>query len=178
LKDSPSSATIEPILIQWGCVAKGTMVATPDGARPVEMIRIGDLVIANDKPARVTNILTGSEEQLVFAKTAGGKSIQASRTHIIHTVRGKVRAEDLNFADQLITKDGAELLTDLYLFDYGDKVYSLVFGEESVIICNGILTGDYAAQNSYAPPQVAETSPEDAMLIAEVQKLFKELGAQ
>ena len=177
---SGSSAFIEPINIRWGCVAKDTMIHMADGSmKAICRINIGDRVKDQDGGAAlVVNVLTGSEDGLVFIKTAAGKELRATKGHPIKTARGFIRADSLNAADRIITDDGEAGIKELFMAPYNDTVYSLELETPKAIICNGIIAGDYHMQNTLQPKnQVPPYSEETLALQREMKQLIDHLNS-
>jgi DNA helicase-2/ATP-dependent DNA helicase PcrA len=70
------------------CLLPGTMVDTPEGAVPIEQIRVGDTVLGacggeRLVPATVTAIDAGSWRGRVYRITAGGQQITGTPEHIV-----------------------------------------------------------------------------------------------
>jgi hypothetical protein len=96
------------------CFAAGTPVQTPDGPRPLEQIRVGDLVDSFDvrdgtrAPQRVLLVETRHGAGLVSLSVGGGAPIQVTGEHYFWVEGpGWVRAGDLRLGDRLRTPDGA-----------------------------------------------------------------------
>lgn len=70
----------------WQCLPPGEMVLCPDGERPIEAIRVGDLVMASWngtlKPAKVLRVHESIKKTgLVTITTASGASIRSTPEH-------------------------------------------------------------------------------------------------
>lgn len=141
---------IEPITIQWGCLAKGTKITMADGSeRAIEGICPQELVRTSDGgTTSVKEVISGREDQLVFLETFNDCTLSLTKTHPVKTTRGIVRARELTAADIICTANGESKIKSIYMQDYNDKVYSLVLDTTAAIFCNGIVTGDFAMQNN------------------------------
>ena len=166
------SIEIEKIQIQWGCVAKGTMINLTDNSQKlIEEIKINQKVLTNEgKSCTVTNILKGIEKSLVCLETANGHKLYMTDSHPVLTERGLLRADKLNATDVICTIDGNSQVK--YLFtDYNEReVYNLEFDNQSLIYCNGIVAGDYYSQNNMAIEN--EILPEPTQLQLELRELI------
>ena len=107
--------------------------------------------------------------------------VLATAGHPIVTSRGSIAAKDLTADDTVKTINGYEALSNLRTVSYNDTVYNLKFAEESNIICDGIIVGDFGMQQSI---EDSKKEPEpivysDAVnnTINEFRKLFESLNA-
>lgn len=139
---------IEKIDISWGCVAEDTMILLEDGSeKPISDIRIGDRVSSASGSASVKNVYRGQEQELVNLTTLNGKTLRMTESHPVQTTRGLVKASMLNAADTIITVDGESPVQFLYKVAYESDVYNLELEPAGNMICNGIIAGDFEAQN-------------------------------
>lgn len=150
----PSYKHIKPIDIWWGCLAKDTRILMADGSeREIQNIRPGDRVMSENRQAgRVTDVIKGQEEKMVRIVSMGGKVILATEDHPILTARGMVMARQLNAADILCMIDGQEEIRFVYPQEYKDTVYSLMLEEESNLIANHFIVGDFKTQQTMYRP--------------------------
>lgn len=170
--ETSTTVEIEPIQIQWGCVEQSTYVRMADGSeRMISAIRPGDLVQVEHGASRVVDIFQGTEAQLVVLKTDNGCALKMTEGHPVETARGTVRAGELNAADLIRTETGNSTVKELYLEQGNFSVYSLMLEETSNLICGGIVTGDFAKQNSL-PPAESERHQEPTVLQKELRLLF------
>lgn len=96
---------------QNDCFLAGTPVTTPDGLRPIEEIRLGDLVsvltIAGVVSAPVVWRKVSQRNDLVTVKTSDGQEITCSPNHPWLTQEsGFVWAEDLRAGEALVSDHG------------------------------------------------------------------------
>lgn len=148
--DDPSYKKIKPIDIYWGCLGKDTQVRMADQSyKTISDIRIGEMILdANGKSVQVVDIMTGIEERMILVESEDGKSILLTDSHPILTERGMVLAKNLNASDILIMENGSKsALRYVYIHEYNDQVYSLVFEKSTNLIGNGFIVGDFETQN-------------------------------
>lgn len=165
---------LDPIKLNWGCVAEDTLVRMEDGVeRPVRDIRVGDRVYSPVcGHSTVTQIYAGVERELYVLRAVGGRELRVTADHPICVGTGGYKAaEDITPADQLLLENGA--LADieaLYTLEGDFRVYSLELEEESTICCNGYQTGDYQMQGRLMCPNICGEGPSQELL-AEVEAL-------
>ncbi|MEG6591325.1 S8 family serine peptidase [Paenibacillus barengoltzii] len=132
-----------------GCLPEGTSITTKDGIKPIEQVRVGDLVLAKDTETGIqayqpVEKLFNSESEEIFTIKIGDTQIDTTGNHPFW-VKGKgwVPAEDLQPGDQLETEDGGLVSVDALKVNYKDtKVYNFtVSGFHTYYISDlGILT--------------------------------------
>ncbi len=145
--ESSSTKEIDHICLWWGCLAGNTKILMADGTRiPIREITQGTRVrLADGSETSVNAVLSGREEKVIHIVTQNHE-LQASDMHPIMTKRGLIRAKDLNAADWIAVEDGYESLLGAYEETYQDMVYSLRTEDTGNIIADGIITGDFDAQ--------------------------------
>lgn len=101
-----------------GCLTQGTLIETPDGPRPIESLRAGDLVTTwdnGDQPVR-----------LIHRCTRGGPAYLADRR--LWPVRIPKAALGLGLPERDLWVSQAQRLL------YSDTSVTLMFGEEAVLV--------------------------------------------
>ena len=90
------------------CIAKGSLIYTNEGLKPIEEIKIGDMVRTRNGFNSVLNAWCSSEsEYLVEIVTKTGKVLMCTGEHKIYTCkRGFVKAINLRYDDILISIGG------------------------------------------------------------------------
>lgn len=83
------------------CFPAGTMIATPQGERPVEDIRIGDWVTTRFGPRRVTQLFIKYTDDLWQVK-ANGREVITTGNHPFLTQNGWKRVDALTESDNLM----------------------------------------------------------------------------
>lgn len=89
------------------CIAKGQLILTEMGPKPIEEIQVGDRVWSFNLESKepelkmVTNSLQSSKEEIVELETENG-ILRMSLDHPVYTKRGWVKAADLNEEDEVL----------------------------------------------------------------------------
>jgi DNA helicase-2/ATP-dependent DNA helicase PcrA len=70
------------------CLPSGTLVSTPDGPRPIELVEEGDKVLGTGGlgravPARITTVKQGWYDGRLYRITAGGRELRGTPHHIL-----------------------------------------------------------------------------------------------
>lgn len=157
---SPANKQIWYIWIWWGCLGKDTRIPLADGrVLPIREVKSKDIVRTENGDLEVVSTYKGYEEEVIYLETDTGESLYASESHPIMTKRGLVRAENLNAGDSVKTPSGFVGLKSLYRKDYCDDVYGIQFSENSLLYCNGILTGDFGTQQEKTVGQESSMAP-------------------
>ena len=94
------------------CFPPGTLVATPSGWKAIEKIQSGELVIGgsgNSQPVTATHI-TPYNGEVVRVVTEGSLETLATPNHRFLTLRGWIRAENLQIDDVLVQISEASFL--------------------------------------------------------------------
>ncbi|MFC8732682.1 polymorphic toxin-type HINT domain-containing protein [Luteimicrobium sp. NPDC057192] len=175
------------------CFTAGTLVATPDGDRPIERLRAGDKVYTYDQVTGA-QLLETVEETFVrtttrlFHLTVGSEVISTTAEHpFMVTGMGWVQAQDLRPGDLLTTPDGSIVLDaiETETVDETDAVtvynihvhthhtYYVVAGDHPVLVHNMaghevVLAEHEAAGGHVIARHVAKS---DAYLVARGRKL-------
>lgn len=177
-----------------GCFVAGTMVATPDGLRPIEDLKVGDLVLAYDEatgqvePKPITALLRPAPKavlDLSFRDEAGEVvrfTATADHPWLVAQPAGVTRWADtleLKPGDQLITEDGDRLivarlalrpdLAQTYNLEVVD-LHTFLVGEDGVVVHNGCPLLD-AVQNLRNIETIARGNG-----IRNLQQLIKKYG--
>ena len=114
--ETPGVSTVP----QPGCFVAGTLVQTPDGAKPIESIQVGDLIAARDETTGETTfkpvlrLIHHENQDIVDVTLADGQgqqeTIQATPDHPFHVHdRGWVQAGKLSAGDRVDRLDGTTL---------------------------------------------------------------------
>lgn len=166
----------------WGCFAKYTKLRMLDSTEKcADEIQVGDLVISGSgKSVKITNIVTGPEEYLMRIEMDDGNTLDVTNNHAISTTKGMISAEDIKSNDFILTPDGNNSKVKFaYPILYNDKVYNFeTDSEDNTLIANGLVTGDYVAQNTIRTSlhsKKIELEPDTKELYAEIVTLVDEL---
>lgn len=83
------------LIIVDECFVAGTLVATPQGRRPIEQLQAGDKVLTSDGVMRINKLVRNTTHQLVEVKLGNGKTIRCTPEHPFFTDAGWVCAKNL-----------------------------------------------------------------------------------
>jgi RHS repeat-associated protein len=137
---------------------EGTLVATPEGLKSIEMLRPGDLVLSFDevrggtRPETVTDIALSNREQKVVTLTLeSGQKIEVTGGHPLHTPQGWRAAQLMQAGGQLDIKgkDGALRPAVIVAVSIQNRIvpvynlevshtHSFFVGEDGVLAHNGV----------------------------------------
>jgi hypothetical protein len=140
-----------------GCFPAGTAIATPEGLRPIEAIRRGDLVTLISQDGIPTSGMVDSAyhtcNQLVEIRTDNG-SLRTTPTQPLCLCDGGFRAAgELTPGDRLWRWDGNERrparISAVVPAEAEVDVFNLVVGESAIFVADG-----YLARGK--PPPVSE----------------------
>lgn len=147
-----NTAKMDYVCLWWGCLSGKTKIRMADGTdRAISKISQGDQVkLADGRSTVVEAVLSGKEEALIHIVTEKHELL-ASSMHPVLTGRGLVRAKDLNAADLILTEDGQERLQGAYEEACPGAVYNLQLREPGNLIADGVVSGDFDAQQSALP---------------------------
>jgi RHS repeat-associated protein len=117
------------------CFVAGTRVDTPDGSRPIEAFRIGDLVITRNQQepdstpivGKVTHLFRNVTPVVLWVTLATGDVIGTTPGHEVWTHRtGWGLARDLTQGDTFVDRNGMPVeITDIILDHTPTPVYNL-----------------------------------------------------
>lgn len=131
---------------------------------------MGEDVLTRNGYAKVINIYSGPEDELICICTEKGKRLLISDMHPIFTNEGIFMARDLNAGMKVLTdEDEYEEIHFLYRVENVDTVYNLELDTKEVpsVICEGIVVGDVNTPvRSWETPIVI-----DAELKKELEKI-------
>lgn len=83
------------------CFPSGTQVDTPSGRRPIESLKVGDLVLNALGFGRITQTHRRYSNRLVRIRISDGRKIDCTPEHPILTNRGWIKAIDLKTLDMV-----------------------------------------------------------------------------
>ena len=161
-----------PLMVQMcfcccSCLAFGTPIATPDGAKAIELFNIGDSVSvgswdksklgwANGSVKFSSGTDPGSVNTMIFIAFGEGRQIIATADNLFLMSDGKLKRADrlVPGKDQILTADGSGLgVTAVVSGQWSKGLHHIATGLEftgsldgHLINANGIVTGDYCLQ--------------------------------
>lgn len=106
------------------CFPADTMIATPDGDKPIQDVNIGDTVSTLCGPQEVSKTIQ-SLQPIVTIETDRG-NLFCTQTEVLLTVEGSICVEDLIQGDILIHKDGGATVLSIKHGIENVPVYELV----------------------------------------------------
>jgi superfamily II DNA or RNA helicase len=77
------------------CFVAGTLVATPQGRRPIEQLQMGDKVLTSDGVMGINRLVRNTTKQIVEVKLGNGKTIRCTPEHPFFTDAGWMCAKNL-----------------------------------------------------------------------------------
>jgi hypothetical protein len=127
-----------------GCLAAGTLVATPAGAVPVERLQIGDAVLSRDAAGRpvqaVVRAVYAVQPEEFFALQAGGRVLRVTAEHPVQTAPGTwTRADHLAVNSPLGTADGPAALDRVTRQPATTPAYNLLVSPGGTFFADGFL---------------------------------------
>lgn len=78
------------------CFVAGTLVATPQGRRPIEQLEAGEEVLTSNGVKRIKRLVRNHTKRLVRVRTSDGQEITCTPEHPFFTDAGWVTAENLS----------------------------------------------------------------------------------
>ena len=76
------------------CFVAGTLVATPEGKKPIENINIGEEVITSSGPRPIKNIVSRTSNNVITLELSNGQQITCTTNHPFFTDAGWLTAEN------------------------------------------------------------------------------------
>ncbi len=163
------SAAIQSTVVSLSCFPAGTPVATIDGERPIETVKIGDRVLAQHPATgqlafKTIEGLTIRPAVPLLKITAGSSSVSATRGHPFWVDgQGWVLAKQLKVGQSLHSLDGAVTIDaieelpakeayNLVVSDYG----TYFVGQQSLLVHDNMPLTEIAARVPGLMPAVQE----------------------
>lgn len=181
MESDSTHCKIKKLFLMWGCLGKDTLIQLADGSvLRISDIKKGDAVVSGGGVARIEEMYTGDEKEMIRLITENDKELLLTCGHPVLTERGWVRAGEMNASDRVIVGGGGmESLKALYPLFYNDRVYSLkLVGGEQQLVANGIIVGDFVRQNQTMKKERrnGENNLQDSAVAAEFRKLIQEIN--
>lgn len=176
---------IPRLYFQWGCFAKDTDLYSIHGIVRSQDVRVGDSLLTCDGTYRtVKDVITGPSDSICRITLADGKHIRVTEDHPLFLANGEsVSASNLQIGCTLQTFDtetgtpGASEVVDLQTLPYHrDTVYNFVFDEPTLLVAQGIVSGDHAFQQKIRPVKLSPYKlPQPNRKAALISEQFKNL---
>jgi hypothetical protein len=152
----PGSAYLLPMVIAYGCLAEGSLVAMADGTtKAIQDVRIGERVLsAPHGPVLTVHNRTDGVEPIAMVRVAvaGGRDVLLTETHPLMTDRGPRMARDLYKGMVVLTANGPAKIVRIARERFAGKVWNLDVGAPdggalpagtaTTFVANGFVVGD------------------------------------
>lgn len=132
------SAGTNALATRWGCFPAGIMVATPEGEKPIETIKAGDIVISYKGHTIVTALHEIGRRALVKI-VLPTRSVITTLTQTFKTPEGIKTAKELEAGDSIYTVGGYHAITSIGKTGEMAEVYDLELANDGWFYANGVL---------------------------------------
>ncbi len=146
IRPQPVWMMLLPLAISFGCCVKeGTLIDTPDGKVPVELIQVGQTVYSQDSAGRqVESRVTGVKKSLALSyleieNESHGHPLCVTAWHPVKTPSGWTRAGSLSTGGSIQTKSGQHPIENIRLVPKICNVYDLSVEPHRNFIANGVV---------------------------------------
>lgn len=149
-----SDEKLSYLVLEWGCLDEKTEILMANGnSKKIKDIASGECVrAANGSSQRVKNVWTGTGSDCRVIKSERGTVIMATQDHPFPTDGGWKRASEIKVGDMLFDANGDPVrVEEISKTDKAHNVVNLEFDMPTVIIANGLQTGDHSSQNGSLP---------------------------
>lgn len=132
------SAGTNALATRWGCFPAGTMVATPEGEKPIETIKSGDIVISYRGHTTVKALHEIGRRALVKI-VLPTREVITTLTQTFKTPEGIKTAKELEAGDSIYTVGGYHAIASIGKTGEMAEVYDLELANDGWFYANGIL---------------------------------------
>lgn len=132
------SAGTNTLATRWGCFPAGIMVATPEGEKPIETIKSGDIVISYRGHTTVKALHEIGRRALVKI-VLPTRSVITTLTQTFKTPDGIKTAKELQPGDSIYTVGGYHAIASIGKTGEMAEVYDLELANDGWFYANGIL---------------------------------------
>ena len=149
-----SDEKLSYLVLEWGCLDENTEVLMSDGhSKKIKDIVSGESVRSADGSSQcVKNVWKGIGSDCRVIKAECGAVITATHDHPFPTDGGWKRAAEIKVGDMLFDANGNQVrVEEVSKTDKTHNVVNLEFYIPTIIIANGLQTGDYSSQNGSLP---------------------------
>lgn len=126
------------------CIAEGTLVRTPDGEVPIELINVGSRILAGDLSgeqfeATVTATLESRSRVILHAFLDNGADLRCTPEHPIATPKGFVKAGSLTVGDRVLVAGGTASVKQIDRSEGPTRVFDLSVEPGNTFFAAGVL---------------------------------------
>jgi hypothetical protein len=138
------------------CVAAGTLVATPDGPRPIEALRVGDRVwsraaTGERAEGRLTAVVDATATASLWLVVDGGARVRVTDVHPVALADGRwVEAGRLRPGDRLVGEAGPARLLSIERASGDVRVFDLSVEPHACFWAGGLLVHNKMGPESSA----------------------------
>ena len=125
-----------------GSVLGNVTVITPEGGKPIQDVRPGDLVLTEEGFKEVKEVKAIPVSNLYRIELEDGKMLLADDAQPVVTIEGIKRVGELRIGDELVTLNGTSKIIGIKRHDLEAVVYDLVFDKPLNYYANEILVND------------------------------------
>ena len=125
-----------------GSVLGNVTVITPEGNKPIQDVRPGDLVLTEEGFKEVKEVKVIEVFNLYKIELEDGKVLIADDAQPVITSEGKKPVRELMVGDELLTLNGTSKIVDIERHELKTMVYDLAFDEPLNYYANGVLVND------------------------------------
>lgn len=136
------------------CLDERTQILMADGMRKeIWKITIGDYIFSADgKFCMVENIMQSREENCLKISCENGFSVIATSEHRFLTTQGWITASAISSDTMLLDElNNPVRVARIDKKDETHNVFNLLFKSPTILIANGLQSGDFAIQNGRMP---------------------------
>ena len=131
-----------------GSVLGNVTVITPEGGKPIQDVRPGDLVLTERGFREVKDVKAIEVFNLYKIELEDGKALIADEAQPVITGEGVKRVGELKVGDELQALNGTVRITDIKRHELKAIVYDLIFEEPLNYYANGVLVSDWVKYSS------------------------------
>ena len=143
VKAKPVTVTVTKYIQGGGGSVLGNVtVITPDGNKPIQDVRPGDLVLTEEGFREVKEVKVIQVFNLYKIELEDGKVLIADDAQPVITNEGVKRVGELRVGDELQTLDGTARITSIRRHELKAIVYDLIFDKPLNYYANGVLVND------------------------------------
>lgn len=142
---SPHYSRIPQVRLFWGCLDAASRVLMADGSlQRIDAIQPGDCVAGPQGAARVIDVISGREPELIHLETESGEVLLATADHPVLVGGGMKRADEVLIGDAVCTSfDGATSAIRYHFPAEGPfDVRNLVLEQDVSFLAEGFVVGD------------------------------------